>query len=420
MLGGPFALPDIDTPFHESNNTSGFLDLEFNNRIGFDFDPHFVLQGPGYKDPTPAGHILNDSKGGDAQALAPEQAAQASFSGDVVSSTEAPFESNETTAIPQQNKPRNEHYITQLSRACSPNLSTGDWADYLDFPPSTPSSVEAPAGTFGSFHHSPGQSSILHGWKTPSPELSISRDSVRATSEPGISFEGMSLEAVAQPLILLKDTFFMSLSKISDNRSSGISEDVIKWVASEFRNLLVASHEASASAIRKRSPRSKTKEASWTPLSDNRSSRVINTREAASYSGEITQELRSRPTAGKVFYIQTESMGSLSIKVVTGASHGSSKITTAAFTLTPAYGICQHGVSVTLVQTSYTGRSPSIARNIISFNVVPWRSPIHTAVLQNDVGKVQELLSSKQASPHDRLPDGTTLLWVSKKLLQNY
>ena len=113
-------------------------------------------------------------------------------------------------------------------------------------------------------------------------------------------------------------------------------------------------------------------------------------------------------------------MGSLSIKLVTSALHGSSKITTAAFTFTPAYEICKQGVSVTLVRTSEAVKNPSIARNIASFNVVPWEAPIFTAVDCNDIGKVQELFSSKQASPHDRAPNGTTLLSVSSMLLQTY
>ena len=217
-------------PFHESDNPSRVLDLEFNNRRDFDFDSHFVPEGSSYKDPTPASHILNEFIGGDAPAVPSQQSAQANFLRDVVSST--------------------------------PHLSNVDWKDYLDFPPNTCSSVGAPAVTFDLLHHSPGQSSILHGWKTPSPELFISNDSVRVTSGPVTTFEGISLEAITKPMMLVDDTFLMSLSELSDDQSSGISEDVVEWVASEFRYLLAASHKASASALRKRSLKLKTNEAS--------------------------------------------------------------------------------------------------------------------------------------------------------------
>ena len=417
VTGGLVALPDMDMPFHESDNVSRSLDLEFNNRSNFDFDPHSVPDGSGYKDPTPAGHILNDLIG-DGPVVAPEQSAQVSLSEDVASSTEAPLQSHETAAVVQQNKPRNEGYIMRLSRSCSPHLSNVNWEDYLDFPPDICSPAGALAATLDLFRHSPVQSSIVHGWKPPSPEPFISNNSVRATSEHGITFEGMSLGAVTKPLMLVEDTFFRSLSEVSDDRSSGFREDNFEWVFDEFSNLLAASHEASASAIRKRPLRSKTNEASWTPLSSNCSTRAISTPEAASSSGSDTQELLSVQKLSKMFRII--STGLLSIKLTTGASHGSSKITTAAFTFIPAYEICKEGVSVTLGRTSVTVRNPSIARSIISFNVVPGEAPIFDAIIYNDIGKVQELFSSKQASPHDRNSEGTTLLGVSPNLLEKY
>ena len=251
-----------------------------------------------------------------------------------------------------------------------------------------------PAATLDLLVHSRGQSSILDDWRTSSPEPFISQDLFQAPSVPEKPFEGMLLEAVTKPLILMDDIFLTSLSEISYDGSSGISEDTIKWVTSEFNDLLTASHEASASAIRKRSLKSKTNESSWTPSSHNRSSQVMKTQEAASSLRESTQELRSRPTSSKNFYIQSESMGSLLIKVMTRASRGSSRITTAAITFTPAYEVCKQGVSVTLVRASDAVRSQCITRNITSFNVVPDDAPIFDAVECNDIGKVRELFSS--------------------------
>ena len=407
-------------PFHGSDNASEFLGFEFNDQSGFDFDSHFLPELSGQNDLAPAGDTFNDFIVGEAPALAPEKSGQTSFPGDVLLSTEAPFGSDKMTAITLQNKLPDKHYTPQLSRACSPHGSSVDWEDYLNFSPDTYSSAGALSETFGFPHQSPRPSHIPPGGTFPPPEPFIRDDSIQATSGLEKMCEGMNLEAVTKPLMLVDDIFFTGFSNISDYQSSGISEDIIEWVASEFRNLLAASHEASASFTRKLSLKSKMNEARWTPLSYNNFPRVMEMQEAASSLRKNTQELRSLKILSKAFHIQTTHMGILSIELLAYPSQGSSRITTAAFTFTPAYAICKKGVEVQLLRTSDTVGSPTIARNIISFNVIPRDAPIFEAVICNDIGTVQELFSSRQASPHDRLPNGDTLLVVSQTLLQSY
>ena len=257
-------------PFRESDNVSGILDLELNNRNDFDFDARLCSEGSGHNNPIPTDYALNEFTLGDPPTLAPEQSDQTSCWGDVVLSTEAPLGNNEMTAIPQQNQFRDHHCNTQLSRARSPQRSNIDWEDYVNLSPSTRSSVGALAATPNILYCPPRQSSIFQSWDSLSREPFLSDDSIRATSGPDETFEGTDLEAVTKPLKLMEDVFFASLSKISENQSSGIIEDVTESLASEFRNLLPASHETSASVTRKRSGKSETNEASWTPLSHNK------------------------------------------------------------------------------------------------------------------------------------------------------
>jgi hypothetical protein len=146
----------------------------------------------------------------------------------------------------------------------------------------------------------------------------------------------------------------------------------------------------------------------------------MKTQVAATSSGENTEELCSLQLSSKASSVQIMPVGLLSIELVACASQGSSKVTTAAFTFTPASAICKKGITATLVRTSRSVRSPSIARDIVSFNAVPWKCPIVVAVENKDLEEVQKLFSTKHASRNDRLPNGTSLLAVSQNFLRSY
>ncbi|ERF71275.1 hypothetical protein EPUS_05327 [Endocarpon pusillum Z07020] len=249
----------------------------------------------------------------------------------------------------------------------------------------------------------------LYNWKSLLAEPFISEDSAQAISRPESAFEDIGSENLTKPLVLIEESFFAELSKMSNNQSSGISEDITEWVASEFRNSLAASYEASALGTRKRL-KSKTDEPSWTPLTQNRFLGAIMTQKATSFSTNIAQKLRSLQISSKTCSLQDIPVGRLLIKLMVFASQGTSTTTTASFTFTPNDAICKKGVSATLLRAFDSLGSPTIARSITSFNIIPRNHPIVTALEHNDIRKVQELFSSKQASPNDRIPNGTSLL----------
>ncbi|KAL9103886.1 MAG: hypothetical protein Q9163_001123 [Psora crenata] len=161
------------------------------------------------------------------------------------------------------------------------------------------------------------------------------------------------------PLMLMEDFFFKILSQ-----SSGVvSKDIIDWVASEFSNLLAASHEASASSARKRSLKSKANEASWTPLSHKRFSGMMKTEEQGPFLDRVSREFYSLVSPNHYSTALAIPAGYLSIDLDAFVWQGSSKVTIAIFTFLPEYEICKKGISATLVRTSDTARSPSIARD---------------------------------------------------------
>ena len=394
--------------FSESNNTSGMLNVELNNRNDFEFDPRSIFEGLDYNDLTFDSDPSNVFRLEDGLPFPLEPLDPVNFSGDIAPNTEACFGFNEMTTFSPQINSQDYPYVTNLSRLSSPHLSDTNWEGFLSFSP------KSHAATPDVLHRSSPQSSISHG-RIALPEPFVIDDWVRATSRPEKAFEAMDLEALTKPLMLMGDIFFTSLYQILNNQPSAINEENIEWVANEFRNILAASHEASASTIRKRLLKSKTNEASWTP--SNRFSHAMGTRDVTSPLGKNAQELRALQILNKALVKET-SVGCLSIKLVVHALQGSPLATTAAFTFTPAFEICKRGISATLVRAFDTVRGSNIARNITSFNVIPRNHPVVDAIKKNNIKKVEELFSSKQISPNDRLPNGTSLLSVSQNLFQ--
>ena len=407
-MGSLLSPLDTDILFSESNNTSEMLSVEPNNRNDFEFDPRSISERLDYNDLTLNSDPSNMFRLEDGLPFPLEPLDPVNFSGDIAPNTEACLKFNEMTTISPQINSQNYPYVTNLSRLSSPHLSDTNWEGFLSFSP------KSHAATPDVLHHSSPQSSISHG-RTVLPEPFVIDDLVRVTSRPENVFEAMDLETLIRPFMLMGDIFFTSIYEILNNQSSAINEENIEWVANEFRNILAASHEASASTIRKRLLKSKTNEASCTP--SNRFSHAMGTRDATSLLGKNAQELRALQILNKAL-VKKMSVGCLSIKLVIHALQGSPLATTVAFTFTPAFEICERGISATLVRAFDTVRGSSIARNITSFNIIPWDHPVVHAIDKNNIKKIQELLSSKQISPNDRLPTGTSLLSVSQYLFQ--
>ena len=399
---------DTDMQPYESNDASGMLNVELSNGTDFEFDPRFMSERSGHNDST----VNNDQSVEDGLPFPLEPLDPVIFSGGIAPSTEACFGFNEMTTILPQNNSQNYSHITFLSRSYSPHLSDTNLEDFLIFSSHTHSPVAALAATPDVLRHSSRQCSILHGRITPLPEPCMIDDSVRATPRPENTFEAMDLEALTKPFMLMGDIFFNSVYQILNNQPSVTNEDNIGWVTNEFRSILAASHEASASAIRKQLQKSKANEASRTPL--RRFSQVMKTRDA-SLSSKNVQGLRTRQILSTSLVRET-SVGYLSIKLY--ASQGSPLATTATFTFTPASEICERGISATLVRAFDSTQGTCIPPKITSFNIIPVDHPVRRAIFENNIKRVQELFSSRQASPHDRFPDGTSLLSVRQKTLQ--
>ena len=134
-------------------------------------------------------------------------------------------------------------------------------------------------------------------------------------------------------------------------------------------------------------------------------------------SGKNTQRLYFWQSSSSTLATQEKHVGRFSTKLVFYVSKGSSKLDTAAFTFTPVSSICGGGVPMKLARFLDGTKSSNIARNIASFNVIPCDHAIIGAIRKRDTSKVRELLSSKQASPNDRVSNGTLLLTVSQNLL---
>lgn len=214
------------------------------------------------------------------------------------------------------------------------------------------------------------------------------------------------------PLLLMEEAFFSSLSKISTSKWFIKHQDFTEWVASEFRSLLAASLEASALAIRRQSIQTRPNELSSGFFSLYESSQIAATQLGASSSGKSTQELQSMLSSRDVALCQKTPVGLLLIRAKASEVQNSSNFIT-SFTFAPAYEICRKGISVKLLQTFENIRCGRIIRNPILFNVIPKDHPVFRALRQHDVVKVQSLLSSKEVSPNDRCPDGSSLLTVS-------
>lgn len=403
-MGDLFPLPDSVELFRESGNMGGMLGLSLSDGSDIYFDCSVPSEG--------SAHTSNNFLVGEAQTLSTEQSDQTNIWGNVILSNEEPLGRAETTSILHQTEPQDHGFTTQLSRAGSAQMPNTDWENYLDFSPSMRSSPGALAATFNILDQSARQVSIIDGRTHPSPEIFATDNPIRSNGAPDGTFKVIDLETVAKPLMLVEEVFLASLSELSASPCSDISGDITEWVASEFRNLLATSYEASALAIRNSIQMSMTNEASWTPLS-NKFLRPTKSQVSASSANESTGELHSRQPSNKASLLRRIPVGCLSIKLTVYGLQESSKVAIAAFTFTPALTISKKGFSAALLKTSSSVRSPKIARGIISFNVVPYKCPIVTAIKENNLKEIQQLFSSKQASPHDRLPNGTSLLSVS-------
>ena len=226
--------------------------------------------------------------------------------------------------------------------------------------------------------------------------------------------EAVDVATVMMPLMLMSSHMPLMLNKLADQQSLGLGREEIEMFHKEFNQLLAASHEASAKALR----------GGLLPITSTCSRSTLKRRNQYENlmlsSSKKKRRLRnfrhnsSIKTQRKV-WSQSSTTGELSIVVEAQEKvrcRSPSVVFTAFFV--PRPDICSTGLLAILKRVVTKASAPKISRFMRSFNLMHGNIvPAQVACMGNDVEALQAMLSAREITPWDRNEHGWTLLLVS-------
>lgn len=297
-------------------------------------------------------------------------------------------------------------YTTQIHQSSSSGSSNSDWEQWLRFSLSPRPLSRASPLPSNCLVVSPGRISIDQEHQTLSDGVQ-SRLTTINTYYEGIDY--------TTPLILARNIFFNMLSLLAARQLPWINAGFAERAGAEYLDLLSTSLEASSSVTRELSSSLKRQEKSWRPPSN----LSLLASKWNTMSGKAESDSNQLAYASKPLYqanfIEYTSVGRLFFKLRGGICTKSPNITVLNVTFVPLEGICDNGFFATLSEVFDRVENPRMTRSIIPFNVIPYESPIVSAIEREDIVEVQNLFSSGKASMYDRLPEGSSLLSVSRR-----
>ena len=178
-------------------------------------------------------------------------------------------------------------------------------------------------------------------------------------------YSEIDLLTLNKPLMIMQDMFYASLSSFSNSGSSGIHEDIIRWLTKEFNNLLAVSHQASASFIRARLPDRTPHEVAAKPVDQHQKAGTMHVKK------QIVMCMRGSKSTGineRSKYIMVATCTATGFSWIHILVKGRNCIF-ASFGCMPALPICQEGISATFMQSFGPAQSFSIQRRITPFSV---------------------------------------------------
>lgn len=231
------------------------------------------------------------------------------------------------------------------------------------------------------------------------------------------TFEGVNLEAITLPLMLLKSSLLGGVETIIAEGRMGISRSEARWIQQEFEELLASSHEVSAQSARARK----------TALSIPQSTRVSpcqvvkkdSIAEGVFDMGQHPSDWPSRPLfRPRKTFARTTAFGVLLLQidqsdVETRHSDQERSSLSIRFCFLPRYDLSRAGVLATFFTRRRVATGAAISRYVQAFNIIPRPSRLWSCIEDDDVNGLRSLFSLKEATPFDRDIDGNSLLWVS-------
>lgn len=253
----------------------------------------------------------------------------------------------------------------------------------------------------------------------------VASTTLETTPRAHSKYEGLNLQDITLPLMLLKPTLFEKMSHLISEGEIDISSDEAMWLQSEFEDLLASSHEAAATSARKKSQGAPVTVFANDQPAHSSCATITTTKRKLDVHGSVHERsaqqrahLRNRRswlqrTAAGLFAIQ---FGDPSDEGTEGFEGMSDKFGISISFLPHSYNESQMGISATYARLQSLERETRILRHISTYALIPINSPAFKCLIESDVPGLQRLFSLGQASPTDHTAFGP-LLHVSLQLL---
>ena len=225
--------------------------------------------------------------------------------------------------------------------------------------------------------------------------------------------DGVEVATVMMPLMLMSTHMPSVFSNLADQQPLGIGREDIETFHKEFNQLLAASHEASAKALK----------GGLVPTAGTSSRFTMKRRvpegDALSRNSRKKRRLEnfrhnSSVNTQRQVWSHCLATGELSI-VVEAQQKERNKSSSAVFSafFVPRPEICSTGLLAIFKRMVTRASTPKLSRYMRTFNLMLGNiEPPQVACLRDDVGALQAMLSAREITPWDRNEYGWTLLLV--------
>lgn len=223
---------------------------------------------------------------------------------------------------------------------------------------------------------------------------------------------GVNVETLTIPLILMKSSFYAVITPLFGNGFENDYKEDAQFLLQEFHALLAASHEVSAQSLRdkQRKPHNIPIRGCDGCETDIDSQHLGD----QNPTGQVTAAARLPLVRRQRFHDYSCTPGKLVVSIERRqASEGpGSVIVRAGFQFTPQYALSRKGLSVIFEKAIQASGCPTISRHLRTFNVIPKDHPIHRAVFNDDLDAFRYFLADGIVKPWDRAEPGDSLIQV--------